>query len=302
MLTTRKRIRYAPLALVFWLISLSACEEDVDPVIGTDLPFTLYGILTPQLDTQWVRVYPIEDVLVPTPNEKIDGIMTSVDQQTGRKVVWSDSLIRDRSGQFSHVFWAPFRADYGHTYAIEVVRSDNARTSVTTTVPDSSGLSIGAIPQGQPVAVPISLPGGIPRMLNIEVEYHVRFGTSTDISTVEERFFVDYNGFQVKQGDTWMVEINLTEDQRRIQQVLRDMRLYSDAYGVALINMRIRLTAGNEEWNPPGGKFDPDILVQPGMMDNVENGFGFIGAGYVLEKDFLPPEEDLFRAGFKELR
>ena len=46
--------------------------------------------------------------------------------------------------------------------------------------------------------------------------------------------------------------------------------------------------AANAEWDPPGGVFDADVLVQPGTLSNVENGFGFVGAGYRLSSTWIP--------------
>ena len=51
----------AALACLLW-----GCEEDVVSVLGTGRAFTMYGVLNPEVDTQFVRVFPIEGILVQT--------------------------------------------------------------------------------------------------------------------------------------------------------------------------------------------------------------------------------------------
>src|SRR5690606_7524938 len=45
-----------------------------------------------------------------------------------------------------------------------------------------------------------------------------------------------------------------------------------------LLGAGVRITVLDEAFVPPGGVFDPDILVQPGTLSNVQNGFGFVGS------------------------
>ena len=41
------------------------------------------------------------------------------------------------------------------------------------------------------------------------------------------------------------------------------------------------------------------MLVQPGLMSNVDNGFGFVGAGYRIELTWLPDDDVVARSGFR---
>ena len=55
---------------------------------------------------------------------------------------------------------------------------------------------------------------------------------------------------------------------------------------------------GNEEWVSPVGLFDPDVLVEPGTLSNISNGFGFFGAGYTESVTWDPSNLLLIQAGF----
>ena len=108
------------MACCLFVLFLSGCETDVTAVLGTDRVFTVYGVLTPQADTQKVLVFPIEGTLRPAQAEPLDARVTSTDLQSGAMQVWRDSLKREANGQYTHIFWSPFRAEYGHTYRLEV--------------------------------------------------------------------------------------------------------------------------------------------------------------------------------------
>jgi len=62
----------------------------------------------------------------------------------------------------------------------------------------------------------------------------------------------------------------------------------------------LRVLIGDQMWDPPGGTFDPNILSQPKTMTNVENGFGFIGAGYRVVAPLFPSREAVEYACFAD--
>lgn len=57
-----------------------------------------------------------------------------------------------------------------------------------------------------------------------------------------------------------------------------------------LNSLQLRLIVASEDWNPPGGIFDAEVLVDPGVLTNVENGFGYVVAGYRREVTWTPPD------------
>ena len=283
------------------LASLVGCREDVTAVLGTGKPFSLFGVLSPQLDSQWVRVFPVEDVLIPAVDEALDAQFISTSLTTGEQVVWRDSIIEDPFGQKAHVFWAPFRAEFGHSYRLDVRSSSGESSSVEVSVPDSSEIVV------QPpsvistiVRLPVRVEGDAPRLLRIEVDYAVGYRPAGQENTSDE-VTIPYDGVQERTGSGWTITIDPDSDFRTILEVLarRHQRPLDRDYGIILHNIRLRLIVGNVEWSPPGGIFDVNEMVQPDVMTNVENGFGFVGAGYRLEENWLPPAEAILRAGFR---
>ena len=52
------------------LLATAGCEESVDAIIGTEIPFTIWGFLDVAADTQYVRVFEVTDQLIPDRDAK----------------------------------------------------------------------------------------------------------------------------------------------------------------------------------------------------------------------------------------
>ncbi len=303
------RCRIAPMSMLAAVgviaLLLVGCEEDVVAVLGAEVPFTLYGVFTPETDTQRVRVFAVEDQLQPTRPESLDAGFTSTDLETGEVRVWKDSLLQESDGHYTHVFWSPFQAEYGHTYRLVVERSDGATTHVEVAVPPRVELVLqeAVLFSGSTHWTPITIPAlarGAPRLMQLEVEYFYQFTfDDSPLPFNKERIVFDYQTRAKQIDGEWVVGINLFLDRQDIWAILEERGLLDRSHGIVLLDMTLRMVVVNEAWNPPGGTFDPEVLVQPGVLQNVENGYGFVGAGYHLQKNWLPQNEALEAAGFR---
>ena len=282
------------------LAPLAGCNEEVTGVLGTEQPFTLYGVLNPRSDTQWVRVFPIEDRLVPRDSVPLDATFRSIDLQNEETRVWRDSIIREPSGLYEHVFWSPFRAAYSHTYRVEVVRSDDAMSHVEIEVPlDARLLLREPTSTFSSVSQTVFVEGEVPRLMKVEIEYYVAaIISSSGVTLATERVVLPYGEQTARTEGGWTIQINLSDAHQTLLQQLRRAYVAAPAFDLRLFQMTLRLIVANEEWDPPGGVFDPNVLVQPGTMNNVENGFGFVGAGYRLRRQWKPSNDVLEEVGF----
>ncbi len=274
----------------------AGCEEAVDPVLGTDRAFTLYGFFNPQVPLQAVRVFPIEGTLAQTSTDPIDAVITSIDLTSGERLHWRDSVVVYPNETVGHVYWAAFRARHEHTYRLEARRSDGAVTFAEAMVPPPMDAVVGEpeIVVGE-VVIPVSLQGEAPHLIQLQVIYTVspvRQGRATTTTTVA----VPYGGREVKVPGGWRVPVALSRDQEDINNALLALRIWTGA--TALVNIELAVMAVNAEWSPPGGLFEEDVLVQPGTFSNVQNGFGFVGAGFPVTVQWLPDSLIRARAGY----
>lgn len=280
----RSMLRSTGPMLLVCLLLLSACEEDVVPVLGTDQAYTLYGFFNPMSDTQSVRVFPVEGQLEQTRPEPIDAQVVSTDVQSGEQLVWRDSVVQYGSGNYGHVFLHPTRVDFERTYRLEVTRSDGVVTEVETMVPPLSEAEISEASSVLGSLLVFVLWKKAPRLLNIVVRYFSNAGVEV----------VEYERQYETQADGQLVTLQFRRDTSPIFLRADEANITQ----VRLHKVEMEVTVANEEWMPPGDIFDPELLVEPGTFSNVENGFGFYGAGYPITVCWLPSDELQLARGF----
>ena len=284
------------------LLGLSACEEDVVAVVGTDVPYSIYGVLSPQLDSQWVRVFPVEGRLLPAAPDPLDVRVVSTNRTTGERYEWRDSVIVDFAEQYAHAYYAPFQARFGHAYELAAIRSDGVESTVEVTVPAEAEIVIREpILRFASVEQPVLVRGDVPGLLQVEVQYSIAYKLANEPDIRSDNIIIPYILRHRESDEGWIIPINLGEDFLEVTASLAqqvdvglDLRV-----GIILLNVTLRFIAASEAWDPPGGVFDVDVLVQPNVMRNVRNGFGFVGAGYRLGKQWLPPRDAIEEAGFR---
>jgi len=279
---------------VLGLLSLR-CEENLTSDRGIDGPFAMYGMLSPQLDTQTVRLFPREES--PTLNAgNVEADVYSIDLETGDRRQWMDSLTTGRGGLPARVFWSPFKVEYGHGYRIEAIRrSDGARSFAEVRVPPMVRLQID---ESDAPLLNVFVEGDRFRLLAPEAVYdvsrpirHPDTGEFRPVLTYE----VAYAGSERPTEHGWTVTFNMIVDATDINfayngeicraptcggqcSVMRGESTY-----VILDRMGVKAIVANPEWNPPRGVFDPNVMAHPEVLSNVENGSGFIAAGYELD-------------------
>ncbi len=277
----------------------AGCDSEIDPVIGTEQPFTLYGVVSPQLDTQRVIVFPIEGQLRQLEAEPLDALFSWTDTATGATSTWQDSLIRQPDGSIVHMYWWPEAADFGRTYDVRVANAEGVETHVTVRVPGVSEIDIQPPGLTSSTVVPVRVRGDVPNLLKLELEYGFDY-TQSGLGEKLESLIIPYGEQASPVADGWVIQVNLARDYRTVLDFIRSQRAIELAPGIQLRGIQIRFLAASAEWSPPGGEFDPEILVQPGTMDNVENGFGFVGAGYRVAHSWLPADSLANAAGFRQ--
>ncbi len=275
----------------------AGCETSVDAVSRTDAVFSLFGYFNPRADTQAVRVFPIEGSLVVSGPDPLDAEVTSTELETGERRVWQDSVVQFIDGSFGHVYWSAFRPDYERTHRLEVARSDGAAAKAEVEIPPE------VVPEVLPpeidfqdVTLPVRVPPEAPRLLRVEVVYYTGVALNDSVAVDRLETVFSYDDRVTREGDGWRVPVDFSGDRDLIRDAYIERNLFVTA--PALISLTFRVMIVNSEWSPPGGLFDPNVLALPGLFSNVENGLGFVGAGYPLEFDLLPAEDVIRQAGF----
>ena len=277
-------MRIAALCL-FLGVALTSCSTEVHPIVDSGRAYTVYGLLDARADTQSVRVFAIEGTLDLVRPASLGATVTTMELGTGTRHPWQEDIVQYDNGRYGHVYWSGFRGAFGRTYRMELIRPDGVTSSLEVTMPPESvperllpNLGIGFAEQ--PV-----LWRDAPRLHDIDVTYVTNFGD----------FDFPYPLDQDPQSDGVVLVIRLSQDVRGIyREVIRAGRRASD---LRLLEVQQRVLVSDKAWEPPGGKYDRDVLIEPGVFSNVQNGFGFVGAGYDAVLAFDPPDSVKIAAG-----
>ncbi len=285
--TSRITLRRAAWGLGLLALAVMGCEDTVAPTGDAGRPFTLYAVLDPMADVQALRVSTFRETLDVPEGDVIDAEVESMDLNTGEAMPWADSLVSFGDGRVGHVFRARFRPVHGHRYRIEVRRSDGAVSSAEVVIPPL----VEPLPLSPVVGSAIvlrSLWPGVPELNEPTAIYEVE-----DAACVTRFVAVPVSRPAEPFEFGWRLGTDLLRDAPRVFAELAPVS------NLALIGVRLSAVVSDPGWYPPGGVFDPEVLVDPNAFTNVRNGFGFVGAGYTLS---LPVDVDptfRTRAGFR---
>ncbi|MEZ4699674.1 MAG: hypothetical protein R2834_05050 [Rhodothermales bacterium] len=291
------RGRYLAVAALLCLPVLAGCEDTPNPFVGIEEPYTLYGYLNPRTSRQTLRVIPIEQRIDAGQTAEVDAIVTSTRLATGEQITWRPTYVLFADSTYGHVFVANFQPAYRERYRLDVVRSDGVASSVEVTTP----VDVQVLPESNPSPLFLSykvVSATLPNIVQADIVYDaVRLQPlSSRENPIRWPISISYRGKEEAAEDGWRFVVRIADDYRVVEDEFDAHCLTRDYIGVRA--MRFTIFIGDDGWVPPGGTFDPEALAQPDAFSNVENGFGYVGAGYPVTFNAIQPADVLSAAGF----
>lgn len=292
-----RTVRPSSSLLLLALFALAGCSETVNPFVGLDEPYTLYGYLNPRTGRQALRVVPIEQRIDTEPAVTIDAVVYSTHIGSGEVTTWRSTFVQFEDSTFGNVYVADFRPAYGETYRMDVTRSDGATASAQVTVP----VNVRIIPEPNLSPTLLSFlveSESLPNIVQADMLYDtVRLQPlASGLNPVRYPITRSYRGQEEAGDGGWRFLIEIGADYRFIENEFEAHCLTRDWIGVRA--MQFTVFVGDDAWMPPGGVFDPDVLAQPNLFTNVKNGFGYVGAGYPVTFNAIQPASVLGAVGF----
>ena len=267
--------------------ALAGCDNTIEapPSLGT---YTLWGALDPTAAVQSLRVVPVKDTIGAGSTAPLPVTVVSVDLATGAETAWRDSVVTfPGRGGVAHIYRAAFRPAYGSRHRVVVRREDGSEVSALVAVPPTVELIVQPArrPAGK-VTLPVLWPGA-PQVNRVSVTYLVQ-DRSCGTRMVTRPLF----GTSGPVEFGWQTALDLSTE---AEGVIRQLGL-----DVGLRQITVRGEVASEDWRPPGGVFDFDVLAEPTALSNVRGGYGFVGAAYPAEVSFRPAPSDLAATSFIE--
>lgn len=280
------------LLLVALAVSAAGCDAEVPAASADGRDFTLWGQLDPTKDRQVVRVEPISPTL--GGQLDIDGQVVSEHLATGETTAWRDSVVTFPDGSTGHLFLADYRPAYDSPVEFRVEQGGETVTYARVTVPPNVTPFFGNLITGARNQLDLLLPGA-PRVVGARVIYNVAGGRSTSPSGNVYLEAVDVEPQDVTSIEFgWRVRVDFTRqvEELRARFLQREVREFN-ATGI-----RVQVSIANEEWAAPFPfRFSRELLIQPGTVSNVRGGYGFLGAAYTIEADWVASEDEIRRIG-----
>ena len=286
----RSRATLAGLAVLLAAVTVAGCAEDVVAPPELGIAYTLWGTFDPTADVQAVRVVPIADTVGLGSTAPLPIVVTSEDLATGEETAWRDSVVTYANGSVGHVYVSDFRPRYGSRHVFRVRAEAGREVSALVAVP----------PLIDPIRQPTEFVGGVrypllwidaPQLNNVRATYVVEDeNCQTSLVTRE---LPPSASRPVDLG--WTVRLPFDEEGR-------ELRLRNETSELSIREVTLDVEVASEDWRPPGGVFDPELLIEPGTLSNVTGGFGFVGAAYPQEVTWRPTPDELSRAGFQQQR
>ena len=292
---SRIYLLYASLVVVGAFL-LTGCDEAVNPIVGEERPLTVYGYLDPTVERQLIRLISIESTIQDLGSQNISASVRTIHEDTGESVDWAPVTITYPDSSIGTVFEAFFTPEYGNTYRLEISTGGESLTRAVTTIPDN--LEITAETGGNPLRPGFFIPGDLPNLVQMDMVYEI-VAMQPVVSVAENVLIpirVSYKDTQVAANGGWALAADLRSDFDVIGDELRNYCITTPF--IALRSSSFVFFVGDDEWVPPGGVFDPDLIAQPGVFSNVENGYGYFGSGYERKFQFRLSESSRVQLGF----
>ena len=273
------------------LASAAGCSDSVDPTVGTDQVFSMYGYLDPSSDRQALRIIEIGRTIGSDTLSTIDAVVTSTEAGSGVTTTWRDSLVTYANGATGHVFLADYTPTPNAQVTVTATAGDGRAATVSIAVPPLASATVGA-PENVNgfTTFPVTV-RDVPRVIGGTLRLRVTGLPTAPADTTELE--IPVRAYDIQQsGPDWVVVVPFVE---ATQSFLRARNLFG--VGLTLVEAEFGAFIANDVWDVPPGGLDEDAIIEPGTFTNVTGGFGFVGAGYEAPVRWLPSPGTQSRAG-----
>lgn len=258
------------------VLLLGGCDTSVQAVVPSDrYHYSVFGVLNPVEDTQWVRVEPLAASTSAGAPSTLDVTVTLEKLSNGRTWTLRDSLMEVFEGEPQHNFWTTATIEPGTSYRLTVANSDGDTTQAQTTTPS-------APPEVTPLG-PIRLPCLDTDGANT---FDVRVDGSKELAGLKVRYFQNFRGVPLtflfdsyadaeRRDDTvYTATVNYLEDLRTTNQTRSRQCIADSAHVIA--------AAGGPDWPEWARYNDASIseVARPDSFSNVKGGHGMFSGVY----------------------
>ncbi len=240
---------------------LNGCDESLNAFKDNDqYIFSISGYLDTSLEEQWLRVVNLQEDIDQN-GSGMNGNVTLKNLESGETYTFRDSLFRYSETIYAYNVRTEARIQPGNTYLLTATRNDGAQSRVVVDIPDD---------YIDPTFVPADRPWQPDMLLMREVE---------NLADIQVRFRINHKVAEYTQpyhlsliGDAFRVNEN-THGVYIDRQTITTATLGLD--DIEITDCELYVASAGTDW-VDFSKVDPDLIMLPDGITNVENGTGYV--------------------------
>ena len=243
----------------------TGCENTFKPLEeGGEHNFTMYGALDLHADTQWVRVMPIGEQLIPSKLENSTEKVELIREKTGETIVLNDSMFVFGRDAIVWNYWTTEQLHPNEVYTIRAESQEGELSSATVNIPS---------PLPRPTVEVVDEHDGIVRgissspLVTVDLELQVQLVSEVGSVSPPREYRLSLLD-QVRRDAKGEYFFNYSIDDLLFQEL--NMRS-----GYIVSNKTLVLIKGSEDW-PDLSDFSELETGIPNVASNIENGTGYI--------------------------
>lgn len=266
-----RRLGSVCLALLTTVVLVVGCDTSVQAIDpSAQYHYSMFGVLNPAQDTQWVRVEPLPEPTSAGAPAELNVTVTLRNEQTGQTWTLRDSLMEVFRDEFQHNFWTTAPITPSTSYRLTVTNDEGDSTWATTTTP--------AAPPSILVESTIQLPCLQTNAANV---FELRLEDVEEVAALQIRYFQTFQGF----NDTW--DFDSYDDVAQVEgaytarvNYLSDLETTNRTRDTRCIvdSAKVIAAAGGPDW-PEWARYNDatvSVLARPDSFTNVQGGHGMV--------------------------
>lgn len=262
-----KKERLLAILPVLILLYITGCESNFQPLQeNNQYAYSIYGTLDVHADTQWVRVMPIHDKLIPSKPDSNHTRVSLVRNSTGEKVMLNDSLFVFGGDAYVWNYWTTEEIHPNEGYILEAEGAESQKSSVAIRTPSTLPLPVI---QYSEESGRVKVNGMNPEpLVMVDAVFYVQ----------EIRPFLGDLGPEVKVRISYLDDLYEDPDSESYRLVFDERKAITGetGYGDFVINKRtLQIASGSSDW-PDLTDLSEQEMQLPDVVSNVENGIGVV--------------------------
>lgn len=267
------------LAIYLFFITMG-CDNTFDPLQENDqYVFSIYGVLDVHADTQWVRVMPIGEALIPTDTDPNGTMVKLTRKSSGETIVLNDSLFRFGGDAYVWNYWTTGSLQPNESYTITAEAPGGKQSNSAVILP--SALPVPQVEYSEEYES-ITVSGHTEEQLvTVETRYLVQ--AITEVGCAPEREVVLSHLDEVT---NLRGQYDLNAENR--SDIATELGV--NAFGFIVNRRELIIVSAGEDWPDLSGLTEEEIFL-PDKVSNVENGTGAV-AGIAGRKILITPRQE----------